>query len=117
MSPYNGGGARESTPSATPNTNKPGTAAPTAKPHDDHEDSGSGVTYKAVIARALLLRRSGRARYDDWLVRCCPFCSHPHRHRAFETVEPVERAALCRPSRSYTIEVVGVLPAGAVAAA
>jgi hypothetical protein len=86
----------ELTPAGAVNTNNPGTAAPTAKPHDDHEDSGSGMAYKAVIARALLLRRSGRARYDDWLVRCCPFCGHPHRHRAFETSEPVERAALCQ---------------------
>jgi hypothetical protein len=102
---HGGRGASTPTPTAAITADPATVKAPGPAQH-------SGVTpYKQVIAHALLLRRSPRALHDDLIVRVCPLCGNPHRHRLFAgATAPVERVALCSRYRTYRVEVVEVLP-------
>jgi hypothetical protein len=79
-------------------------------------DRTDRATRRVPIANATRHRRSGRARFDRDLVRC-PLCSFTHWHVAFEGATSYERSPACRPSTTYTVQVVRVVPAAVVPAA
>jgi hypothetical protein len=83
----------------------------TAKRPDQREHR----TRDLPVANATRHRRSGRAEYDRDLVRC-PLCSFSHWHVALEGGTSYERSPACRPSTTYTVQVVRVVPAAVVPA-
>jgi hypothetical protein len=68
------------------------------------------VTRSLPVANATRHRRSRRTLCDRGLVRC-PLCSFSHWHVAFEGATSHERSPACRPSATYTVQVVRVVPA------